>query len=231
MTANALAQQPVADSLAAVHTSTAEPSARTSQASQQADAARRFVTGSVITPLFITPLITTPPTPSCGCAEVLSHPVVYHTPFVALASCTLLPGLREIPHPVIYLFKPKTSSPGCCFLCSIRYTHLQNALEVPAELLADGLVQGHFPRFLVLCLDIECPPPIKNIRCEELIHGETWLLLCFCHPIAACSTSSKNANHSKTRHLLLIGQGCTTIFLSSEARNLLRQKKKNCFFC
>ena len=45
-------------------------------------AAVRFVTGSVVTPLFITPLITTPPTPSCGCAEVLSHSVVYHTLYV-----------------------------------------------------------------------------------------------------------------------------------------------------
>ena len=140
MVATALAQQPVADSLAAAHTSTAEASARTSQASQQADVARQqpsnpvsigersTVTGSVITPLFIAPPTTTRPTPSCGCAEVLLHPVVYHTPFVAPASCTLSPGLHKMPHPhrmphpVIYFFKPKRLSPGCGFLRSIRYT-------------------------------------------------------------------------------------------------------------
>ena len=62
-------------------------------------AAVRLVTGSVITPFFITPIITTPSTPSCGCAGVLSHPVVYHTPFVDPASRTLSPGLHNIPHP------------------------------------------------------------------------------------------------------------------------------------
>ena len=41
----------------------------------------RFVTGSVVTPIFITPLITTPPTPPCGCVgsavtpRGLSHPL------------------------------------------------------------------------------------------------------------------------------------------------------------
>ena len=103
MAATALAQHPVADSLAAAHTSTAEASARTSRASRQAHPSRvrqqyDSLQAVLLHPLLITPLITTPPTPSCGCAEVLSHPVVYHTPFVAPASCTSSPGLRKIPH-------------------------------------------------------------------------------------------------------------------------------------
>ena len=62
-------------------------------------AAVRFVTGSVLTPLFITPLITSPSAPSCGWAEVLSHSVVYHTPFVAPKSCTSSPGVPNISIP------------------------------------------------------------------------------------------------------------------------------------
>ena len=79
-------------------------------------------TASVITPLFITLLITTPPTPSCGCAEVLSHSVVYHLPFVIPASCTSSPGLHNMPHPPQdtapgdIFFTPQTFSPGCGFL-------------------------------------------------------------------------------------------------------------------
>lgn len=53
------------------------------------------------TPLFYhTPQYHTPSyTPSCGCEEVLSHPVVYHTPFV-MAPCELrfiTRGLHKIP--------------------------------------------------------------------------------------------------------------------------------------
>ena len=83
------------------HAPVKPPSRRTSRGNSPAipSAAVRFVTSSDITPIFITPLITKPPTPSCGCAEVLSHPADYHTPFVAPASCTLSPGLHKIPHP------------------------------------------------------------------------------------------------------------------------------------
>ena len=59
----------------------------------------RFVTGRAITPLFITPLITTPPTPSCVwvCGSAITPRGLSH--FVAPASCTLTPGLHKIPHP------------------------------------------------------------------------------------------------------------------------------------
>ena len=44
---------------------------------------------------FITCLITTPRTLSCGCSEVLSHSVVDHTPFVAVASYTFITRVTE----------------------------------------------------------------------------------------------------------------------------------------
>ena len=100
MAATALAQQSVDDSLAAAHTSTAE--ARTSQPPAEATAIPHPLCVRPNSTLryrrcYHTPFYHTPPprTPSCGCAEVISHPVVYHTPFVAPASCTLSPGLHN----------------------------------------------------------------------------------------------------------------------------------------
>ena len=102
MAATALAQQPVADALAAAF----HDGIATTPPKYHIPQVVRFVAGSAITPLFIIPLVTTPPTPSCGCAEVLSHPVVYHTPFMAPASGTFSPGLHKIQYP------PQVTTPG-----------------------------------------------------------------------------------------------------------------------
>ena len=56
---------------------------------------------TVITPAFITH----PNTP-CGCSDVLSHPLVYHTRLGPSASCTLSPGVHKISPP------PQDTTPG-----------------------------------------------------------------------------------------------------------------------
>ena len=80
---------------------------------------------TVITPDFITP----PNTP-CGCSDVLSYPLVYHTPLAPPASCNLSPGIHKISHPPQDttsgddIFKSQMLSPGCVILCQLRYISL-----------------------------------------------------------------------------------------------------------
>lgn len=81
--------------------------------------------------------ITHPNTP-CGCSDALSHPLVYHTPLGAPASCILSPGVHKIPPP------PQDTTPGdniskaqnvitgVCYLvsytvccCIIRYRYFE----------------------------------------------------------------------------------------------------------
>lgn len=78
-------------------------------------------------PFYHNPLFITPQTHlhARGCADVLSHTLVYHTP----ASCTLSPGLHKIPPlstqdttPGDDIFEARNVfTAGCGFLCSLRY--------------------------------------------------------------------------------------------------------------
>ena len=52
------------------------------------------------TPFLSPPLIITPPNTPCGCSDVLSHTLVYHTPLGPPASFTLSPRVHNISHPL-----------------------------------------------------------------------------------------------------------------------------------
>ena len=66
-----------------------------------------WVFGRAITPPFYhPPSLITPPNTPCGCSDVLSHPLVYHTPLGPPASCPLSPGVHKISHP------PQDAKPG-----------------------------------------------------------------------------------------------------------------------
>ena len=63
--------------------------------------------------------------PVCGCSDVLSHPLVYHTPLGPPASCTLSPGVHKISHspqdttPGDNIFKSQNFITGVCYLVSV----------------------------------------------------------------------------------------------------------------
>ena len=85
--------------------------------------------GRAITPPFYHhPSFVTPPNTPCGCSNVLSHPMVYHTPLGPPASCTLSPGVHKVSYPPKdttpgdNIFKSQILSLGCVVLCQLRYT-------------------------------------------------------------------------------------------------------------
>ena len=118
--ATALAQQPFAEPLATAHTGAAEESIRTSHASQVDSTGQQpsnpigmssyprntttllcAISAIVVKQVLSHALVVTPShylTP-CKRAAVLSHPMVYQTPFVAPATCTFSSGLHKIAHP------------------------------------------------------------------------------------------------------------------------------------
>ena len=61
---------------------------------------------AIIPSFYHPPSFITPPNKPCGCSDVLSHPLVYHTPLGPPASCTLSPGVHKISPP------PQDTTPG-----------------------------------------------------------------------------------------------------------------------
>ena len=57
-------------------------------------------------PFYHPPSFITPPNTPCGCSDVLSHPLVHHTPLGPPASCNVSPGVHKISHP------PQDTTPG-----------------------------------------------------------------------------------------------------------------------
>ena len=71
------------------------------------------------------PSFITPPDTPCGCSDVLSHPLVYHTPLGPPASCTLPPGVHKTSHPPQdttpgdNIFESQNVITGVCYLVSV----------------------------------------------------------------------------------------------------------------
>ena len=85
-----------------------------------------WVFGRAITPTFYHPSsFITPPNTPCGCADVPSHPLVYHTPLGPPASCTLSPGVHKISHPPqdttpgVNIFNSQNVTTGVCYVVSV----------------------------------------------------------------------------------------------------------------
>ena len=85
-----------------------------------------WVFGRAITPPFHhPPSFITPPNTPCGCSDVLSHHLIYHSPLGPPASCTLSPGVHKISHlpqdttPSDNLFKSQNFITGVCYLVSV----------------------------------------------------------------------------------------------------------------
>ena len=82
---------------------------------------------AITPPFYHPPSFITPPNTPCGCSDVLSHPLVYHTPLGPPASGTLSPGVHNISPPPQdttpgdNILNPKMLSPGCVILCQLRY--------------------------------------------------------------------------------------------------------------
>ena len=86
----------------------------------------QWVFGRATTPLcYHPPSFITPPNTPCGCSDVLSHPLVYHTPLGPSASCSLSPGVHKISHPPQdttpgdHIFKSQNAITGVCYLVSV----------------------------------------------------------------------------------------------------------------
>ena len=78
-----------------------------------------------------TPSFITPPNTPCGCADVLSHPLVYHTPLGPPASCSSSPGVHKISYPPQdttpgdNVLKSQNVITGVCYLVSVTVTSSQ----------------------------------------------------------------------------------------------------------
>ena len=130
MAPTALAQQPVADSLAAAFregiaiTPPAIP--HPSSVRQQYDSLQAVLPH----PFLSHPSLPHPIRPPVGVRECCNTPWFITSPSWPLRAALYHPGYvrchtpHSVPHPVIY-FSPKTSSPGCDFLCSIRVGRLE----------------------------------------------------------------------------------------------------------
>ena len=96
-----------------------------------------WVFGRAITPPFYhPPSFITPPNTPCGCSDVISHPLVHHTPLGPPASCTLSPGVHKISHPPQdttpgdNIFKSQNLITGACYLVSVTVAFARVAIYV-----------------------------------------------------------------------------------------------------